>query len=276
MADGTDQVGIGARTTANCADSASAGVGTPLRDMTTSLSDHPRPPHVAYVMTHHPRTALTFIALEIQELERVGGRVTPIAVNLPDPADVESDDARHAARRTTYLKAQGAVRLASSLLRTWLRHPAEMAALTWLAITSARLDLPLAARRLVHLAYACWSWRAVADRGVRHFHAHFGQTPATVAWFAAAVGSFSSGERCTWSFTIHGFQDFADERVTRLDLKVRSASFVVVRQRLHPSPALSRDRSREHGTASTSFDAASTSMPSRFDRHHGLGIEHAS
>jgi glycosyltransferase involved in cell wall biosynthesis len=102
-----------------------------------------------------------------------------------------------------------------------------MAALTRLAISSARLDLPLAARRLIHLAYACWAWRVAADRGVRHFHAHFGQTPATVAWFAATIGTFSSGERCTWSFTIHGFQDFADERLTRLDLKVRSASFVV-------------------------------------------------
>ncbi|MGI9052501.1 MAG: glycosyltransferase family 4 protein, partial [Ilumatobacteraceae bacterium] len=34
------------------------------------------------------------------------------------------------------------------------------------------------------------------------------------------------GTPCTWSFTIHGFQDFADDRVTRLDLKVQSASFV--------------------------------------------------
>ena len=183
-------------------------------------------PHVAYVMTHYPRPALTFIALEMRELERMGGRVTPIAVNVPSAEDLGTDEMRRAERATSYLKAQGVVTLAASFLRTCVRHPREMAALVRLAIMSARLDLPLAARRLVHLAYACWAWRAVADRGVRHFHAHFGQTPATVAWFAASVGSFSSGERCTWSFTIHGFQDFADERVTRFDLKVRSASFV--------------------------------------------------
>lgn len=182
---------------------------------------------VAYVLTHYPRTALTFIALEIQELERAGGRVTPIAVNLPTEEDLGSEMARRAADETAYLKAQGPVRLAASLLRTWLRHPARTTSLVRLAISSARLDLPLAARRLVHLAYACWSWSAVDGRGVRHFHAHFGQTPATIAWFTASVGSFSSREPCTWSFTIHGFQDFADERITRLDLKVRSASFVV-------------------------------------------------
>ena len=184
-------------------------------------------PNVAYVMTHYPRTALTFIALEIRELERAGGHVTPIAVNAPTEEDLASDEAQRASRATSYLKAQGPLALVTSLVRTWLRHPIEMMALGRLAVTSARFDLPLVARRLVHLAYACWSWNAVADRGVRHFHAHFGQTPATVAWFAASIGSFSSGDSCTWSFTIHGFQDFADERVSRLDLKVKSASFVV-------------------------------------------------
>jgi glycosyltransferase involved in cell wall biosynthesis len=199
---------------ARAASSDAAGSGSPA-------------PDVAYVMTHHPRTALTFITLEIRELERIGGRVTPIAVNVPSADELDTDEARHAMRRTSYLKAQGVMRLGAALMRTWLRHPAEMTSLARLAVSSARLDLPLAARRLVHLAYASWSWRTVANRGIRHFHAHFGQTPATVAWLAASIGTFSSGQQCTWSFTIHGFQDFADERVTRLDMKSRSANFVV-------------------------------------------------
>jgi glycosyltransferase involved in cell wall biosynthesis len=181
---------------------------------------------VAYVMTNYPRTALTFIALEIRELERTGVRITPVAVNAAAPEELATEEMRRASRATSYLKSQGVATLAAAFARTCLRHPAQMGGQVRLAITSSRLDLPLAARRLVHLAYACWMWQAVSRHGVRHFHAHFGQTPATVAWFAAAVGTFSSGERCTWSFTIHGFQDFADERVTRLDLKADSASFV--------------------------------------------------
>src|SRR5690606_18160862 len=74
--------------------------------------------------------------------------------------------------------------------------------------------------------YACWISRVAVADDIRHFHAHFGQTPATIAWFASEVTTVVSGERCTWSFTIHGFQDFADERVTRLDLKAQTASFV--------------------------------------------------
>jgi colanic acid/amylovoran biosynthesis glycosyltransferase len=182
---------------------------------------------VVYFLTHHPRTALTFISLEVAEIERLGGRVTPIAINPPDDGDLRSPEARRAHESTLYLKQQGAVALARSFMRMVVRHPVEMGRLVKLAVASSRLDLPLAARRLVHLAYACRSWEAVADRNIRHFHAHFGQTPATLAWFTARVGSFAGPEPCTWSFTIHGFQDFADERVTRLDLKVRDASFVV-------------------------------------------------
>lgn len=184
-------------------------------------------PNVAYILTHHPAAALTFIALEIREIERQGGRVTPIAVNAPTEADLASAGARLVRRETLYLKEQGPAVLVGSFVGTWLRHPIELTRLVWLAVMSARLDLPLAARRLVHLMYACWSWKAARDSGIRHFHAHFGQTPATIAWFTASIGSFASGERCTWSFTIHGFQDFADERTTRLDLKAASASFVI-------------------------------------------------
>jgi colanic acid/amylovoran biosynthesis glycosyltransferase len=182
---------------------------------------------VAYFLTHHPRTALTFISLEIREVERAGGRVTPIAINPPEDDDLRSPEARRACEMTSYLKRQRVSTLARAFIRAVRRHPVEMTKLAALAVTSSRLDLPLAARRLVHLVYACWSWERVKDQGIRHFHAHFGQTPATLAWFTARVGSFSGPEPCTWSFTIHGFQDFADERVTRLDLKVREASFVV-------------------------------------------------
>jgi colanic acid/amylovoran biosynthesis glycosyltransferase len=182
---------------------------------------------VVYFMTHYPRTALTFIALEVAEIERAGGTVRPIAINPPDAGDLGSPEAQRAHRSTSYLKRQSVATLGASFVKMFIRHPMEMSKLVVLAVTSSRLDLPLAARRLVHLVYACWSWNLVKSTGVRHFHAHFGQTPATVAWFTARIGSFDGPEPCTWSFTIHGFQDFADERVTRLDLKVRDASFVV-------------------------------------------------
>ena len=51
-------------------------------------------PTLAYVMTHYPRVALSFISGEIDEIEALGGTIHPIAMNLPDKADLLSEDAR--------------------------------------------------------------------------------------------------------------------------------------------------------------------------------------
>jgi glycosyltransferase involved in cell wall biosynthesis len=183
-------------------------------------------PGLAYVMTHYPRVALTFIAGEIDEVERHGGRIFPIVMNQPTPADLTTEEARERQRRSFYLKASP-LRIAAAALAEFAAHPVKMTKLAFRAIKSARSDFGLMARRLVHLGYAAASARYCRERQIRHLHAHFGQTPATIAWFACEILNFDPDAMCTWSFTIHGFQDFVDEAVARLDLKAASASFVI-------------------------------------------------
>ena len=65
-----------------------------------SLQDQP----LAYVMTHYPRVALSFISGEIDEIEALGGTIHPIAMNLPDQTDLLSEDAKARQARTHYLK----------------------------------------------------------------------------------------------------------------------------------------------------------------------------
>lgn len=182
--------------------------------------------NLAYVMTHYPRVALTFIAGEVDEVERQGGRVFPIVMNQPAPADLATDQARGRQRRSFYLKVSP-LRIATATLATFAAHPLKMTRLALRAIRSARSDVALIARRLAHLCYAAASARYCRERQIRHLHAHFGQAPATIAWFACEIRNFEPGAECTWSFTIHGFQDFVDEAVARLDLKAASASFVI-------------------------------------------------
>jgi glycosyltransferase involved in cell wall biosynthesis len=111
------------------------------------------------------------------------------------------------------------------------RSPTGFVRLAWRAVRSAGTDPKAMLWRLFHLAEGAVVWDRCRTGPVRHLHAHFGQTPATIAWFAAEVGNLgaapSAGERWTWSFTIHGFQDFVNERDARLDLKARHAAFVV-------------------------------------------------
>jgi glycosyltransferase involved in cell wall biosynthesis len=198
------------------------------RDMADrQMPDVQRTPlNLAYVMTHYPRVALTFIAGEIDEVEQRGGNVFPIVMNAPSPADVATDEARQRQKKSLYLKASPG-RIAAAVLTSFMRHPIKMAALVVKAIRSAKSDLRLMARRLVHLAYAALTAQHCNKHGIRHLHAQFGLAPATIAWFSASILSFPRGAACTWSFTIHGFQDFVDEADARLDLKARSASFVI-------------------------------------------------
>lgn len=181
---------------------------------------------VAYVMTHHPRVATTFINGEIEGITRAGGEILPVAINPPGPEDLTTPEARRAAAETLHLKSVGLHRLAVAFLRFTLRHPGAALRLLALAVRSARLDLGILARRLVHLADAAYLVEHLRERDVTHLHAHFGQAPATIAWFTSLIGNETGDERWTWSFTIHGFQDFVNEADARLDLKAASASFV--------------------------------------------------
>lgn len=181
---------------------------------------------VAYVMTHYPRVALTYIAGEMDEVERRGGRILPIVMNMPGAEDLTSNEARERLRRSSYLKSSP-MRAAAATLGLAASHPIKFAKLVLVAIGSARSDFGIMARRLLHLCYAAAAAKSCRNQNIHHLHAQFGLAPATIAWFAAEILSFDSRARCTWSFTIHGFHDFVNETESRLDLKAASASFVI-------------------------------------------------
>ncbi len=184
------------------------------------------PQQIAYLMTHYPRVALTFISGEIDAIERRGRSIVPIALNLPLAADMAADEAVSRQHRTYYLKSS-IWQLGTATVGTFLSHPLSMARILSLAVKSARWDLSLMMRRIAHVFYACLTAQLCRANSISHLHAHFGQTPATIAWFACEIFNSTSTKSLTWSFTIHGFQDFVDDAVARLDLKAKSAKFVV-------------------------------------------------
>lgn len=183
-------------------------------------------PPLGYVMTHYPRVALSFISGEIDEIEALGGTIHPIAMNLPDPADLLSEDARSRKAKTYYLK-QRWPGLIGTFVGSTLRNPVGMTRLLGTAIASSSGSIPIILRRLSHLVQAASVAKICTERNITHLHAHFGQAPATIAWFATDILNFDHRSRRTWSFTIHGFHDFVDTSISRLDLKAASAAFVI-------------------------------------------------
>jgi colanic acid/amylovoran biosynthesis glycosyltransferase len=195
-------------------------------DVRKSVTSAHSTPRIGYVLTHYPRLAQTFIAGEISELERLGLHIAPVSLNPCPAEELSTAEARLAQAETFYIKQVRASAVARVLIRVARRSPIGLARLLHRAARTGG-DPKAMLWRLFYVVEGALVWDHCTRLGVRHLHAHFGQAPASVAWFAAEVGALMDGPEWTWSFTIHGFQDFVNEADARLDLKAASAAFVI-------------------------------------------------
>jgi glycosyltransferase involved in cell wall biosynthesis len=161
------------------------------------------------------------------ELTRIGWRVAPIALNRPAASELQHPGAIEATASTFYVKAVGPWRALVAVLDAVRRSPLGMARLARDAARSGGSDLRRILWRLLQLGEACVVWQRCQRDGVHHLHAHFAQATATVARFAAAIGTRCGEVPWSWSFTVHGMHDVVDEASTDLGAKVADATAVV-------------------------------------------------
>lgn len=182
-------------------------------------------PGVVYVMTHYPKLAQTFIQTEIDALRSTGITIACVALNAAEAHELERPGADARAAGTIYLKPNLSKSL-SALARVTVRHPLRMATVWRKAIASGGGQPGRILRRLAHLAHGARVEAVTRQLGLSHVHAHFGLAPTTIAWLASAIGA-ALNRPLHFTFTIHGFHDFADPAETRLDCKVPDADGVV-------------------------------------------------
>lgn len=180
---------------------------------------------VGYIMTHYPKVAQTFIAGEIDAVERADVSVLPFAMNSPLRSEKAGRDAAARIARTVYLKPQLA-RSFAALIALFLRHPIGVARVAAIAFRSAGGSPTRLLRRASHLVQATLVAHKARRSGLAYVHAQFGLAPATIAWLASALSAVH-GARLPFGFTIHGFHDFVDPAESRLDLKARDAAQVL-------------------------------------------------
>ncbi|HEU4651715.1 MAG TPA: glycosyltransferase family 4 protein, partial [Croceibacterium sp.] len=193
-----------------------------------SAPDSPETPaglRVGYVLTHYPRLAQTFIAGEIDAVERAGVTVVPFAMNLPATSERAAPGAAERIARTTYLKPRMLPAL-GALAAQLLRHPVGVGRVVAMALASAGGSPARLVRRSAHLVQAAYVAREARRARLAYLHAQFGLAPATIAWLASALAA-AAGQRVPFGFTIHGFHDFVDAAESRLDLKARDAAHVL-------------------------------------------------
>jgi colanic acid/amylovoran biosynthesis glycosyltransferase len=176
---------------------------------------------IAYLINQYPKVSHTFIRREILALEKQGVAIRRYALRGWDEKVPDNIDEQEKAK-TIYVLNKGLVQLFIAVLWCVVNSP-------WLFIRAGydSLHLIRSSNRPVvsHLAYfaeACWMKRECNRAKVTHLHAHFGTNVAAVALLIDALGG------PTYSFTIHGPEEFDHQQALSLSFKVRRAQFVAV------------------------------------------------
>ena len=178
---------------------------------------------MAYVTTGYPHVSHTFIQREVRGLRAAGADIATFTVRRAEDAHIRSADDRAEATTTYALRPVRVLDLVKAHARAVVSRPG----LWWDALrTAVRTGGSQPRDALWHLFYfvqAVLLWDQVRRTGARHVHAHFANVSSDLAWLASLVG----GPGWSWSFTMHGPTEFADQRAHRLAEKTAAASFVV-------------------------------------------------
>ena len=174
---------------------------------------------IGYLVNQYPKISHTFIRAEIEGLENLGTEVTRFSIRQSPEALIDEKDLLEAKRTRVLLRAPvaQAVRALVGLAARPLTLGQAIALANRMGINSAfKLG-----RHYAYLAEASLLKKWAEDAGVQHIHAHFGTNSTTVAMLCRALGG------PTYSFTVHGPEEFDKAETISLSAKLRDALFTV-------------------------------------------------
>lgn len=175
---------------------------------------------VAYLVNHYPKVSHTFIRREILALESLGFQISRLSVRGWDNELVDPVDAAER-KKTRYLLEDGVIGLLKSAWSVFLQRPT-----VFLKAFRTAIKMGLHADRawpyhLVYLLEACKALQWLEEENTPHVHAHFGKNSAEVAMLIHLLGG------PTYSFTVHGSEEFDKPEYIKFDKKVEHCAFVV-------------------------------------------------
>lgn len=173
-------------------------------------------PKIAYLMKCFPRLSETFILHEVLELERQG---LPLRIfSLLAPSGKVNKAVQDVQAQVTYIPhgfPVGMQLLLAAAGRRFLKNPWSFLRVCLAALV--RFHHPATPR---HLLYAAYLATQLEQEGITHLHAHYANTPATVALLAHQFTGIP------YSFTAHA-KDIYLSRKELLAYKMQEAHFVV-------------------------------------------------
>ncbi|MDI1360967.1 glycosyltransferase [Methylotenera sp.] len=175
---------------------------------------------VAYLTSQYPKVSHSFIRREILALETNNVEVSRISVRgwgdeLVDPIDIQER------AKTQYVLRNGVAGLLSATLKVFLSSP-----VSFLKALGLAVKLGLRADRswpyhLIYVLEACQVLLWLKQSDAQHMHVHFGANATEVALLVRTLGGPS------YSFTIHGPEEFDKPEFIKLAEKINGCAFVV-------------------------------------------------
>lgn len=175
---------------------------------------------IAYLINQYPKVSHSFIRREILALESLGVNIKRFSVRKIADELVDDEDKKELLK-TRFILELGITGLLLYLLRVILFQP-----LNFIKALIITLKIGYRSERgvvinLIYLAEACVLSFWLKQEEIRHIHAHFGTNSTTVAMLTSLLGNFS------YSFTIHGPEEFDKPSAIALSEKIKRATFVV-------------------------------------------------
>ena len=176
--------------------------------------------HIAYLVNLYPKVTHSFIRREIAGVEKAGIKVSRYSIRSPEGMVFDEIDQAEALKTQVVLNIS-LIRLFLYLAVTAIQHP-----FTWLKCFTAMLNLYKASDKslfysLAYMAEACVLLKWFRRDGIEHVHTHFGTNSTSVAMLCHILGGPS------YSFTVHGPEEFDKPITLSLPTKIERAKFVV-------------------------------------------------
>ena len=175
---------------------------------------------IGYFINQYPAATHSFIRREIRALEALGISVFRYALQSSAFASVDPEDEIEE-RLTKHILVAGMGEFLRCCFRALLMQPVAV----YQAIVEAfrlgwRSDRGIL-RHLVYVAEASVLASWCRRDGVEHVHAHFGTNSAAIAMIAKCFSGIS------YSFTLHGPEEFDKAELLSLNSKVQGSAFAV-------------------------------------------------
>ncbi|MCX7098244.1 MAG: glycosyltransferase family 4 protein [Methylococcales bacterium] len=176
---------------------------------------------IAYLVSQYPAYSHTFILREVQQLRQFGVAITVSSINLPDrPLDKLTEIEKNEAEQTFYIKSQGILKAAIALGKTLASNPMGLLRGVKHAFKLGGWDIKRQLYHVFYLAESLLVGQWMQSQNLSHLHVHFATPAASVGMLVKTVFGYS------FSFTVHGPDEFYDAAGYNLPEKILAADFI--------------------------------------------------